>query len=77
MKPFQMIINQLFKKKKNFSSSFTAQFLLFDMRDIKRGSWEQQIARNRKLNIYFKNNFIILVITLTQLNFLKWQNVDM
>ena len=51
------------------------QFLLFDIRDIKRGNWEQQIARDRKLNIYFKNNFNILVMKVTQLSFLNWQNV--
>ena len=71
MKPFQMIINHFFY----FSSSFTAQFLLFDIRDIKRENWEQQIARDCKLNIYFKNNFILLVMI--TLNFLNWQNVHM
>ena len=68
MKPFQMIINHFFFY---FSSSFTAQFLLFDIRDIKTGNREQQIARDGKLNIYFKNNFILLVMNVTQLNFLN------
>ena len=71
IKPFKMIINHFFY----FSSSFAAQFSLFDIRDIKRGNWERQIARNGKLNIYFKNNFNILVMNVTQLNFLNWQNV--
>ena len=62
-----MIINHFFY----FSSSFAAQFSLFDIRDIKRGNWEQQIARDGKLNIYFKNNFILLVMNVTQLNFLN------
>ena len=57
--------------------SFTAQFMLFDIRDIKRGKWERQIARNGKLNIYFKDNFDLLVMNVTQLNFLDWQNVHL
>ena len=67
MKPFQTIINRFLY----FSSSFRAQFSFFDVRDMKRGNWEQQIARDGKLNIYFKNNFIILVMNVTQLNFLN------
>ena len=35
IKPFQIIINRFFY----FSSSFTAQFLLFDIKNIKRG-WQ-------------------------------------
>ena len=35
------------------------------------GNWEQQIASKDKLNIYFKNNFNLLVMNVTQLNFLK------
>ena len=62
-----MIINHFFY----FSSSFAAQFSLFDIRDIKRGNGEQQIARDGKLNIYFKNNFILLVMNVTRLNFLN------
>ena len=60
-----------------FSSSFAAQFSLFDIRDIKRGNGEQQIARDGQLNIYFKNNLILLVMSVTQSNFLNWQNVHM
>ena len=67
IKPFQMIINHFFY----FSSSFTARFSLFEVRDIKSENWEQQIARNGKLNIYFKNNFNLLVTNVTQLNFLN------
>ena len=62
MKPFQMIINQFFFY---FSSSFAAQF------SFKKGNWERQIARDDKLNIYFKNNFNLLVMNVTQLNFLN------
>ena len=58
-----------------FSSPFAAQFSLFDIRHIKRRNWEWQIARNGKLNIYFKNYFNYLVTNITQLNFLYWQNV--
>ena len=58
-----------------FSSSLAAQVLLFDIRAIKRRNWERQITRNGKLNIYFKNNFNLLVLNVTQLNFLNWQNV--
>ena len=58
IKPFQMIANHFFY----FSSSFTAQFPIFDIRDIKRRNWERQIARDGKLNIYFKNNFNLLVM---------------
>ena len=61
-----MIINNFFY----FSSSFAAQLWLFDIRDIKRGNWERQIARNDKSNIYFKNNFKLSVMNETQLNFL-------
>ena len=67
VKPVQMIINHFFY----FSRSFAAQFLLFDIREIKRGNRERQIARDGKLNIYFKNNFNLLVMNVTQLNFLK------
>ena len=72
------IVNEKRKTEKSwslfyiyFSSSFAARFSLFNIRDIKRGNWEQQIARDGKLNIYFKNNFILLVMNVTQLNFLK------
>ena len=64
-KPFQMIIIFFY-----FSSSFAAQLWLFDIKDIKRRNWEREIARNGKLNIYFKNNFNFLVMNVTQLNFL-------
>ena len=57
-----MIINFFY-----FSSSFVAQFSLFDIRDIKRRNWDRQIARNGKLNIYLKNNFNFLVINVTQI----------
>ena len=59
-KPFKMIINLFLY----FPSSFATQFSHFDIRDIKRGYWERQIARNGKLNIYFKNNFNLLVMNL-------------
>ena len=67
IKPFQIIINRFFY----FSSSFTAQFLLFDISDFKRGGWERQIGRDGELNIYFKNNFDLLAINVTQLNILN------
>ena len=63
-----MIVNQFFK---NFSSSFAAQFSFFHIRDIKKGNWERQIARDGKLNIYFKNSFNLLVMNVTLLNFLN------
>ena len=66
IKPFKMVIISFY-----FSSSFSVQFLLFDIRDIKRGNWKHQIARNGKLNIYFKNNSNFLVMKVTQLNFLN------
>ena len=68
IKSFKMIINLFFFY---FSSSFVAQSSLFDIRDIKRGNWEQQIARNGKLNIHFKNNFRFLLMNVTQLNCLN------
>ena len=67
MKPFKMIINHFFY----FSNSFAVQLSLFDIRVIKKGNWEQEIARDGKLNIYFKNNFNLLVMNVTQLNFLN------
>ena len=66
-----MIINHFFY----FSSSFAAQFSFVGTRDIKSENWKQQIARNGKLNIYSKNDFNLLVMNATQLNFLNWQNV--
>ena len=63
IKPVKMIINHIFFY---FSSSFAEQF-----RNIKRRNWERQIARNGKLNIYFKNNLNLLVMNVTQLNFLN------
>ena len=66
IKHFKMIIISFY-----FSSSFAVQFTLFDIRDIKRGNWERQIARNGKLNIYFKNNFNLLVMNISQLIFLN------
>ena len=81
-KSWTLFYNRLFHKalsKDNhcfyLSSSFAAQFLLFDIRDIKRGGWKRHITRDGKLNIYFKNNFSLLVINVTQLNFLNWHNV--
>ena len=71
IKPFKMIINHFFY----FSSSFAVQLWLFDIRAIKRGNWEGHVARNGKLNIYFKNNFNLLAMNLTQLNLLYWQHV--
>ena len=42
------------------------------MRNVpyQKGKWERQIPRDCKLNIYFKNNFNLLVMNVTQLNFL-------
>ena len=67
IKTFQMIINHFFY----FSSSFAAQFSPFDIRDIKSGNCEQQIARDGKLNIYFKDNCNLSIINVAQLNFLN------
>ena len=69
LKPFQIIINHFFLF---FSSSFIAQFSLFHIRDIKRGNWEREIARSGKINIYLKSNLNLLVINVTQLNFLNY-----
>ena len=60
--PFQMTINHFFY----FPGSLAAQFLLFDIRDIERGNWEWQIARDGKLNTHFKNSFNLLVMNVTQ-----------
>ena len=61
IKPFQIIINHFFY----FSSSLAGHYLLFDIRIIKRGNWEQQIARDGKLNTHFKSNINFLVMNLT------------
>ena len=71
IKPFKMTVNHFFY----LSSSFVAQFWLFDIRDFKRGNWEPQIARNGNLNILLKKEFNLLVMNVTQLNFLCRQNV--
>ena len=68
IKPFQMIIDLFFFY---FSSSFAEQFSLFDIPDVKRGNWERQIARYGKLNIYIKTDINLLVMNVTQLNFLN------
>ena len=68
IKPFQMIIN-LFFFFFYFSGSFGTQFSLFNIRDIKRGNGERQIARDGKLNTYFKNNFNLVVMNVTQLRY--------
>ena len=68
IKPFQVIINHLFYLSSSYAE---AQFSLFGIRDIKRGNWERQKARDGKLNIYFKNNFNFLVMNVMQLNFLN------
>ena len=70
-----MIINQFFFFFFCFSSSFAAQLWLFDIWDIIGENWERQTARNGKLNIYFKNNFNLLAMNETQLNFLYSPNV--
>ena len=67
MKPFQMVINCFLY----FPRSFAAQFSLFYVRDIKKENWQQHVTREGKLNIYFKGNFILLVMNITQLNFLN------
>ena len=70
-KPFKMIINHIFFY---FSSSFSMQFLLFNIKGIKERNMERQIARKGKLYINSKNNFNLLVMNVTQLNFLNRQN---
>ena len=60
-----MIINLYFLLLKVILSA-----IIFDIRDIKWGNWEQQIDRNGKLNIYLENNFNLLVMNVTQLNVL-------
>ena len=60
----KMAINHLFYSRSfcsqdfiYFTSSFTTQFLFFDQdeaRNIKRGSWEQKLARNSKLQFLFQ-----------------------
>ena len=67
MKHFQMIINHFFISQAHLQHNFS----LIVIRDIKKGNGEQQIASDSKLNIYFKNNFILLVMSVTQLNFLN------
>ena len=64
IKPFKIIINHLFLF---YQAHSQCSFL----RDIKRGIWEREIARNGKSDIYFKTNSNILVMKLTQVNFLK------
>ena len=70
IKPFQMIITHFFYFS---SSSFAAQFLLFDVRmtqEISKGEVGngKQLGR-ANFNIYFKNNFNRFVMDITQTNF--------
>ena len=70
IKSFNMIINHFFC----FASSFAHQFLLFDIRmtqDIsKREVGNGKCLGMANYNIYFKNDFILLVMDITQTNFL-------
>ena len=81
MKPLKMAINQFFFKRHFFSQdifyfagSFTSQFLFFYVemtQEISKG----EIGNDKQLeianyNIYFKNNFNLLVMNVTQINFL-------
>ena len=66
-KAFKMAINHfssigLFVQKIFFcfASLFAAQFLLFvhdDAKNINRENWEQQVARNDKLQYFFQKKF--------------------
>ena len=40
-----------------------------DVRNISRGSWERQIAKNANYNIYLKNDVTSLVMNIIQINF--------
>ena len=68
MNLFQMIINHFF-----FISQARSQqnFCILISGISKRGNWEQQLARDDRLNIYFKNTFILLEMNVTQSNFLN------
>ena len=57
-----------------FASSFTAQFLLFDIRMTqkisKREEGNDKLLGMANWNIYFKSNFCRLIMSITQTNFL-------
>ena len=70
IKFFNMIINHFFC----FTSSFPAQFLLFDIRMTQEVS-KGEAGNGKELgmandNIYFKNNFNRFVMKITHTNFL-------
>ena len=75
IKFFNIIINHFFC----FTSSFPAQFLLFDIRMTQEVS-KGEAGNGKELgmandNIYFKNNFNRFVMKITHTNFLYWKNV--
>ena len=82
IKPFKMIIIfssiSLFVYKIfiGFASSLAAQFLLFNMK-MRQEISNREIEKLMSLwlayyNIYFKTNFNLLVMNVTQINFLYW-----
>ena len=64
IKPFKSIINCFFLFLKLIGSATFAFWYQG------HENWDRQIARNGKLNIYFKNNSNLLVMNVTQFNFL-------
>ena len=64
---FKMIINNSFLFiKLNYSTIFA-----FCYQGYQQKNWEQQIVRNCKLDIYFKNDFNLSVMNVIELNFLN------
>ena len=64
----------------SFVSSFAVAFLLFDTRIMQEIS-KREIENGKFLgmanyNVYFKTKLNLLVINITQINFLYWQNVS-
>ena len=70
IKPFKIIINFFLFLKLICSVIFAFWYQGYQKKKLWR-----QIARNGKLNTYFKNNFNVLVMNVTQLHFLNRQNV--
>ena len=67
IKPFQIIINHFFISEAHSQRNF--HFFIIGISKGETGN--RKIARDGKLNIYFKNNFNLLVMNVTQLNFLN------
>ena len=65
IKPFKMVINIFFYFPSTFATQFSLFFFICNKEQLGMANY----------NIYFQNKFNLLVMNITQINFLCWQNV--